>query len=94
MPGIISTPWTPQQVATLNRYQRESGVHPFTCGAQDHFFRPTLLATVKGWRCPDPECTFTQEWALEAMTLPEQWPSARVHSPDTAQQDDKEATAS
>ena len=30
--GKTFAPWTPEQVEALNRYQTESGWHPFTCG--------------------------------------------------------------
>lgn len=60
-------PWTPEQVASLNDFQRWRGMHPFTCahrGAVPHQ-RDVLIAVKNGWLCPD--CDYTQYWAHEWM---------------------------
>jgi hypothetical protein len=36
-PDITRVPWTPEQVESLNEYQRSGVGHPFTCGGcRDH----------------------------------------------------------
>lgn len=68
----IFAPWTPEQVESLNRYQREGLGHPFTCEKRKmlHPYDGTetvLIATVKGWVCPEFHCDYTQNWAWDAM---------------------------
>ncbi|MFD7705630.1 hypothetical protein [Streptomyces sp. NPDC059786] len=70
----IRAPWTSEQVDALNRFQQEGGGHPFTCGKPGHQVYPRLTATHAGWVCPDPDCDFTQDWALALMTDPAAWP--------------------
>jgi hypothetical protein len=53
----IVVPWTPEQVAQLNRYQKLGVMHPFTC-PHGH---GELIATPSGWICAS--CTYTQNWA-------------------------------
>lgn len=79
MSNILHAPWTPEQVTTLNRYQRDERFHPFTCGSgnrTDEFHAVKvreldlhdagqLHATVNGWVCP--ACDYTQPWALMVM---------------------------
>jgi hypothetical protein len=71
VPRVVP-PWTSEQVASLNEYQRSGAFHPFTCGQcrdadpdlplrDDHL----LTATVDGWTCPT--CDFTQGWAWAWM---------------------------
>lgn len=73
----LRAPWTPEQVAALNRFQREGGMHPFTCGG-DHESHHVLVATPDGWVCPDrPVCGYTQDWAHWFMARPDTWPLAR-----------------
>ena len=62
-PGMRYAPWTADEVANLNRYQRWGRMHPFTC-PNDHPMR-TLLATPEGWVCLG--CTYKQDWAHEFM---------------------------
>lgn len=66
----IEAPWTDEQVAALNRWQKAAYVHPFTCGRQPR--RPlhrdgegVLVATRDGWVCPDDD--YTQTWAHDFM---------------------------
>jgi hypothetical protein len=61
-------PWTPEQVAALNRYQHGGWFHPFTCAhcrdADPRWPSPDehiLVATEDGWTCPT--CDYTQHWA-------------------------------
>lgn len=63
-PGAVETPWTPEQVESLNAYQHAGMMHPFTCG--DDACRAVtggaaLLATPSGWVCT--RCTYRQFWA-------------------------------
>ncbi len=57
--------WNDAQVAALEDWQRKR--LPYTCGGGLHAERdekrPMLIATQKGWRCPDGECAYTQNWA-------------------------------
>ena len=74
--GRLIAPWTDDQVTTLNRFQTESGLHPFTCmsrvsdrGDTAHGdSRGILIATRHGWVCKG--CTYTQNWAYEHMANP------------------------
>lgn len=54
-------PWTPNQVASLNAYQRCGYRHPFTCQCGAEF-----VANRNGWECPN--CTNVQGWAHAYMT--------------------------
>jgi hypothetical protein len=74
---MSKAPWTPEQVAALNRFQQGRWMHPFTCGSSrrtdaDHKDGEGLLvATEKGWICPF--CDYTQDWAHEFMFQPCPW---------------------
>jgi len=57
--GTIKTPFTPEQVEQLNRFQSLGNVHPFTCGNNSR--HRDLVATESGWKCLD--CDYTQQWA-------------------------------
>lgn len=51
--ALCYTPWTADQVKSLNAYQRAELFHPFTCsrrgpGRVEHI----LVATTDGWTCP------------------------------------------
>ncbi|MGW0032077.1 hypothetical protein ACWDXD_19905 [Streptomyces sp. NPDC003314] len=71
MTDLIHAPWSTEQVQALNDFQQRGGMHPFTCGAIHASGRsPVLDATHSGWICPDPECTYTQDWAWAFMTQP------------------------
>ena len=60
---MLQSPFTKEQVESLNGYQEEGYFHPFTCGKDD--CRQTLVATEDGWVCPD--CDYKQNWAHEFM---------------------------
>lgn len=68
----VRAPFTPEQVTSLNDYQRSGVFHPFTCGPcrdsdpnlpllDEHL----LVATEVGWVCPT--CDHTQDWAWAFM---------------------------
>lgn len=65
MTPIITAPWSADQVDALNRFQRASIVHPFTCPGHDGDGDRDLVATRRGWICC--HCDYTQEWAHRFM---------------------------
>lgn len=75
---ILVAPFTPGQVAELNRWQTCGWVHEFTCGGPHPGISVALIATGAGWVCPVNGCDFTQDWAHAFMadgSLPETpWP--------------------
>lgn len=75
MTDLIRAPWTTEEVAALNRFQREGGMHPFTCG-HEHPAHPNAIleATPKGWRCFVLDCEYEQDWAHAFMADPNAWP--------------------
>lgn len=64
-PEFVTAPFTADQVASLNGFQRSGCWHDFTCGADN--CRETLVATESGWICPASACTYTQDWAWPFM---------------------------
>lgn len=73
----LDAPWTPEQVAALNRWQTAGCVHPFTCGNDrtDEAHKTyaanvgeapgMLIATTEGWLCG--ACDYRQTWAHDFM---------------------------
>lgn len=65
--GMKRAPWTPEEVARLNEWQRDGWGHPYTCGSgrrtdKDHLDgEGVLVATPDGWVCP--YCDYRQDWA-------------------------------
>lgn len=59
--SIRQAPFTPEEVESLNGFQRWSGMHPFTCG----WCPAVLCAGEEGWYCPD--CDYGQDWAHSFM---------------------------
>jgi hypothetical protein len=59
MSDPVHSPFTAEQVASLNAYQAEGVFHPFICGAES--CRGILVATEAGWHCP--ACDYQQLWA-------------------------------
>ena len=60
--------FTPDEVNSLNEYQRAGVMHPFTCGGdrtdEKHLDgEGILVATEDGWNCP--YCDYKQDWAHE-----------------------------
>lgn len=70
-PTVTTAPWTEDQVANLNRYQRAGVCHPFTCGRRDeHRDDPgVLVAGRDGWTCPADGCDYRQGWAHAFMAM-------------------------
>lgn len=66
MTGIVTAPWTAEQVDSLNDYQQSGAFHPFTCGNDQcrAANRSPLTATPHGWVHP---CGYTQNWAHTFM---------------------------
>lgn len=70
----IRAPWTPEQVAALNKFQQRMQFHPFTCGGAAHEFQPpVLIADTDGWHCPT-DCNYQQDWAPAYMAVAADWP--------------------
>jgi hypothetical protein len=72
MADRIGAPFTPEQVANLEVFQRSGTMHPFTCanrgdGKHGNVDGDTgmLVPTVRGWICR--YCDYTQEWAHAFM---------------------------
>ncbi len=69
----IHAPFTEEQVEGLNRWQRSTTVHPFTCAHREgHPMDPegdygVLVAKPEGWTCR--HCDYTQDWAWDFMVL-------------------------
>jgi len=53
------SPFSDEQVASINAYQAAGAFHPFTCGTDS--CRGILVAANDGLRCP--RCGFRQHWA-------------------------------
>jgi len=66
MPDRVVTPFTADQVVSLNAYQVAGVIHPFTCGANGcHGIR--LIAARDGWHCASDTCDYRQDWAHAFM---------------------------
>lgn len=63
--GKIRAPFSVEQQAALNRFQAAQTMHPFTCGGDG--CGQTLVA-FEVWRCPNPRCEYTQDWAWFGMS--------------------------
>jgi putative ribosome biogenesis GTPase RsgA len=63
MNSIVTAPFTPFQVQSLNEYQVSGVFHEFTCGGKS--CRCILEANPHGWECPS--CGFKQNWAWSWM---------------------------
>lgn len=72
-------PWTAEQVRSLNGYQGEARMHPFTCGREHGDYTPLLEATPAGWVCNWKGCDYTQDWAHPWMT---DWSWRRLAHPE------------
>jgi hypothetical protein len=63
--------FTPEEVQSLNDFQKSGYMHPFTCGSgnrcdEKHLDGEGLLvATENGWECP--WCDWRQNWAHDFM---------------------------
>lgn len=58
----VESPFTEDQVKSLNAYQASKSCHPFTCICGGH---TALIATKDGWICP--KCDYKQKWAHKFM---------------------------
>lgn len=67
----VFAPWSEQQVAALNAFQRAGQMHPFTCGAER--CSEVLTAVRMGWICDRLACYYRQNWAHAFMAEGE-WP--------------------
>jgi hypothetical protein len=67
----IFAPFTDEQVAALNCYQKYGDFHPFTCCSHEGCQRATredrgiLIASNEGWKCPCGK--WEQTWAHSFM---------------------------
>lgn len=68
--GIVEkAPWSTEMVNKLNKYQQTEPFHPYTCG-HDHGKEVKLIATTNGWKCPEANCNYTQDWCFgETLTI-------------------------
>lgn len=58
---MLKAPWTDDQVASLNAYQKADVMHPFTSEGED------LVATKDGWVMQNDPVEVVQDWAHEWM---------------------------
>ncbi len=76
----IKAPFTPEQVAALNRWQQNENGHPFTCanGRDEKHLdgEGVLVATQEGWVCP--YCDYKQDWAHDFMAERPSYGAARL----------------
>lgn len=56
----VTAPFKPEQVSSLNSFQRCPLFHPFTCACGSD-----LVAGEAGWHCP--RCPYTRDWAYSGM---------------------------
>lgn len=64
VPRLQRAPWSGSQVARLVARQADPRRHPYTCA--DHSQGAPLVPTKMGWYCPEPGCSYTQDWARGA----------------------------
>ncbi len=62
MANTVWSPFSDDQVNSLNAYQEAKIFHPFTCQNDSH---PTLVANNDGWFCT--ECDYHNQWAYTWM---------------------------
>jgi hypothetical protein len=65
VPAPVRAPWTDDQAASLNAFQRSGMLHPFTCAAEG--CREVLAASPSWWACPEAGCGYVQDWAHPGM---------------------------
>jgi hypothetical protein len=86
--GKARAPFTPEQVESLNAYQRSGDWHPFTCGRCG----AALAADTHGWLCPTPACLYQQDWAHPFMA-DWSWRRVPVGGPPAPDDDPDDASA-
>ncbi len=59
----MKSPFSPEQVASLEGYQKCGYFHPFTCDR----CRADLKPTESGWICSVDGCECTQDWCHDFM---------------------------
>jgi hypothetical protein len=79
LPDPVKTVFTPDEIKSLNAFQRSRVRHPFTCCKHnrdaDHLDgEGVLLATERGWVCL--YCDYTQDWAHAWM---KNWRWKEIH---------------
>jgi hypothetical protein len=57
------SPWTPDEVAALQRRQANPYLHPYTCPRHSNY---ALVPTENGWECARFFCRYHQDWAHAA----------------------------
>lgn len=72
---MITAPFTPDQIESINGFQRAGIFHPFTCGTEG--CGHDLVAEAEGMRCP--RCDYRQDWVHDFMAdgtwrPPSGWP--------------------
>jgi len=55
----VTTPWTEEQVKSLNEFQHCGYWHPYICANCSSI----LVAIESGWICPTTNCDYVQTWA-------------------------------
>lgn len=66
MSDKVYAPFDEEQVKSINSFQREGMMHPFTCGSiSEHDGEDILIAFVDGLYCP--MCDYTQDWVHDFM---------------------------
>jgi hypothetical protein len=70
---IVRAPFTDDQIASLNAYQKSPNAHPYTCGNDhktlglgDNDSDNILKADRFGWHCQ--KCSYLQDWARKDET--------------------------
>jgi ribosomal protein S27AE len=70
----VEAPFTDDEVASLNAYQKSNLGHPYTCECGDHVI---LIATTDGWVCS--RCAYTQTWCHD-FTANWDWTRLKNHA--------------
>lgn len=63
---LVHAPFSDEQVRSLELWQANPHVHPFTCPSDEHATR-SLTPTAGGWICLHVGCYRTQTWAYRIM---------------------------
>ena len=61
----VEAPFTPDQVANINEFQRTGYMHPFTCPGHEGGGARELAAEKEGLFCPG--CDYRQKWVHDFM---------------------------
>lgn len=60
---MTRSPFTSDQIISLEGYQECGYYHPFTCGDCGSGLKPTR----SGWVCLSKDCEYTQDWCHDFM---------------------------